>query len=380
MRILFSFVGGTGHYEPLAPLARAAQAAGHSVRFACRPSMVPVVEADHFSAVAAGPDIEDLAAVAPLAQPDATSEDRVLRDGFARRTAIRRAADLIALGHEHRPDLMVSDEVDYGAIIAAECLGIPHATVLVLVAGSFATADLLSEPLNEVRSHFGLMPDPDLLMLEGHLVLAPFPVSFRDPAYPLPKTACAFRPAVLERRDVRSHTDLWVGPRPRIYVTLGTIFNMESGDLFARILGGLAELPVEVIATVGRQRDPAELGAKPSNVRIERFMPQADVLPGCDLVVCHGGSGSVIGALAHGVPLLLFPMGADQPHNAVRCRALGVGRVLDPVHADPAAIRDATAEMLADSAYRERAQEIRRETLALPDVSTVIAKLEALVR
>ena len=184
MRILFTFVGGTGHYEPLAPLARAAQAAGHSVRFACRPSMVPVVEADHFSAVAAGPDVEDLVAVAPLAEPDAANEDRVLRNGFARRTAIRRAADLIALGHEHGPDMLVSDEVDYGAIIAAECLGLPCATVLVLVAGSFARADLLSEPLNEVRSHFGLMPDPDLLMLERHLVLAPFPLSFRDPTYP----------------------------------------------------------------------------------------------------------------------------------------------------------------------------------------------------
>lgn len=380
MRILFTFVGGSGHYEPLAPLARAARLAGHNVQFACRPSMIPIVEADHFSAVAAGPDVEDLVAVAPLAEPDAATEDRVLRDGFARRTATRRAADLIALGQDLRPDLLVSDEVDYGAIIAAEHLGLPHATVLVLVAGSFGRADLLSEPLNEVRSHFGLTSDPHLLMLERHLVLAPFPVSFRDPAYPLPKSGYAVRPAVLERREVRAHTDLWVGPGPRIYVTLGTIFNMESGDLFHRILGGLAELPVEVIATVGRQRDPAEFGAKPSNVRIERFIPQADVLPGCDLVVCHGGSGSVIGALSHGVPLLLFPMGADQPHNAARCLALGVGRVLDPVRAGPVAIRDATAAMLADLKCCERAQEIRRETLALPDVSTVIAKLEALVR
>lgn len=321
MRILFTFVGGNGHYEPLAPLARAARAAGHFVGLACRPSMVPVVEADHFSAVAAGPDVEDLLAVLPLAEPDAATEVTVLRDGFARLTAMRRAADLIALGHELRPDMLVSDEVDYGAIIAAECLGLP-----------------------------------------------------------LPRTAYAFRPAVLERREVRAHTDLWTSPGPLIYVTLGTIFNMESGDLFARILDGLAELPVEVIATVGRQRDPAAFGAQPSNVRLERFMPQADVLPGCDLVVCHGGSGSVIGALAHGVPLLLFPMGADQPHNAVRCLALGVGRVLDPVHADPAAIRDATTEMLADSVYRERAQKIRRDTLALPDVSTVVARLEALVR
>ena len=50
MRILFTFVGGSGHYEPLVPIARAALAAGHTVAFACRPSMVGVVLGDGFSA------------------------------------------------------------------------------------------------------------------------------------------------------------------------------------------------------------------------------------------------------------------------------------------------------------------------------------------
>ncbi|MGH3451936.1 MAG: glycosyltransferase [Haloechinothrix sp.] len=44
------------------------------------------------------------------------------------------------------------------------------------------------------------------------------------------------------------------------------------------------------------------------------------VLPRCDAAVSHGGSGSVMGALAHGLPQVLFPMGADQPQNAARCR------------------------------------------------------------
>ena len=55
------------------------------------------------------------------------------------------------------------------------------------------------------------------------------------------------------------------------------------------------------------------LGAQPAHVRAERFVPQSEELPHCDLVISHGGSGSVLGALAHGLPQLLLPLGADQP-------------------------------------------------------------------
>ena len=56
--------------------------------------------------------------------------------------------------------------------------------------------------------------------------------------------------------------------------------------------------------------------------------------PALRLVVSHGGSGSVVGALAHGLPMVLLPLGADQPQNARRCAELGVARVLDAVRGD----------------------------------------------
>ena len=121
--------------------------------------------------------------------------------------------------------------------------------------------------------------------------------------------------------------------RPLVYFTLGTIFNLESGDLFERVLAGLSGLPVSVVVTVGREVDPKALGPQPGNVRVEQYVPQSLLLPRCDLVVSHAGSGSVVGALAHGLPMVLLPIGADQPLNAARCEALGVARVLDPFHA-----------------------------------------------
>ena len=167
---------------------------------------------------------------------------------------------------------------------------------------------------------------------------------------------------------------------PTVYVTLGTVFGVESGDLFARALAALRELPVRAIVTVGADVDPAELGAPPPNVRVERFVPQAEILPRCRLVVSHAGSGSVLGALAYGLPMLLLPMGADQPHNAARCEAIGVARVLDAVTAPPTAIAGAIADLLASEPHRRAAAQVCHEIATLADPGDAVARIEALGR
>lgn len=164
-----------------------------------------------------------------------------------------------------------------------------------------------------------------------------------------------------------------------VYFTLGTEFGLESGDLFDRVLAGLRDLPARVLMTVGRHIDPAEFGPQPDHVRIARYVPQDEVLADCAVVVSHGGSGTVMGALAHGKPMVLTPIGADQPMNADRCTALGVGRVLDPVTATPAEVHAAVAEVLGDPDYRRSAERLRAELAALPGPEHASTLLEDLV-
>ena len=273
MRILFTFAGGNGHFEPLAPIARAAEAAGHTVAFAGQPAMVETVEAAGFAVVATGgATLRSTPQRTALLKPDIEREDRALRESFADRVARERAATIFALCAEWQPDIIVCDEIDFGAVIVAERLGLPHATVLVIAAGSFVRHSLVAVPLNRLRSEHGLLPDPDLTMLSCYLVLSPFPLSYRDPAFPLPATAHAFRPLTLDatRNDPAPAWITQLKGAPTVYFTLGTIFNLESGDLFARVLAGLRDLPINVIATVGNEIDPAEFGAQPANIRIER--------------------------------------------------------------------------------------------------------------
>ena len=109
-----------------------------------------------------------------------------------------------------------------------------------------------------------------------------------------------------------------------------------------------------MLVTVGRGIEPDELGTQPAHIRVEQYVDQAGVLPQCALVVSHGGSGSLMGALAHGVPSVLTPLGADQPHNARRAAELGVAAVLDAASVTPDEVERAVTAMLADTEARAR--------------------------
>lgn len=214
MRLLVSFAGGNGHFQPLIPLAAAARAAGHIVTVTGRPRMAATVAAAGFTFLATGPDRGPPERL-PLRQLDPGREDRDLRDGFAGWLARDRGVAMLALCAQWRPDLLVCDETD-----CAPC--------------------------------------------------------------PRPATVHPFRsfgPAPVDGTVPRWAAD--PSGAPVVYATLGTVFNMESGDLFARMLAGLRDLPVEVIVTVGPEIDPAEFGPQPGNVHIERYVAQSSVLPRC---------------------------------------------------------------------------------------------------
>ncbi|WP_096305046.1 glycosyltransferase [Jatrophihabitans sp. GAS493] len=377
MRILFTFTGGVGHFRPLLPLARAAAARGDAVMFSCQQAMMGFVTAAGFAAVDSGgktiasPDFRGA-----LQPTDRTREATVIRETFAGRVASERAARLRKIASDWQADVLVRDEVDFGAAVAAESLGLPHVCVIVLAAGAMITPDLISEPMNALRSDYGLPADPHLAMLHRYLTLAPLPPTYRSTDDPLPATARHIQPAALDRRafvgrssPATARTLDWLGQRPgraTVYITLGTIFHQESGDLLPRILAAVCDLDGNVVATVGSEIDPAELGPQPETVRIERFIPQEALLPHCDLVISHAGSGSVLGALAFGVPLVLLPIGADQPRNAARCHSLQVAEILDPITADDAAVSSAVSTVLTNPIYRNAAKQLRDEAAALP--------------
>lgn len=381
MRALFSFTGGRGHFFPTLPLARAMRDRGHDVLYACQEKMVAVVRAEDFAAVGTGgPTLLEPSARRPLAPVDRLAEESVVRDGFAGRLARQRAGPLLALARDWRPDLVVRDEVDFAAAVVAEALGAPHAGVAVLLAGGLVRPDVVAAPLAVLRAAYGLGPADVMGMLHRYLTIVPAPPSFRHPGDPLPRTAHFVRPGALDEADrgLSGHDVAQPGGRPTVYFTLGTIFHQESGDLFGRAVAGLSKLPADVVVTVGHEVEPSELGAQPNNVHIQNFLPLTEVLARAAVVVSHGGSGTVMGALSFGLPQVLLPMGADQPLNADRCTALGVAIVLDALASTPEDIREATASVLRGPSYRDHASAVQAEILSLPGTAYSLSLLEEL--
>jgi UDP:flavonoid glycosyltransferase YjiC (YdhE family) len=89
--------------------------------------------------------------------------------------------------------------------------------------------------------------------------------------------------------------------RPTVHLSFGTIWNQDR-SLFRTALDALAARPVNVVVALGPGRNPAALGRQPANVHVRGFIPYAQLLGHCDVVVCHGGAGSVLGALTDGTP------------------------------------------------------------------------------
>ena len=110
-------------------------------------------------------------------------------------------------------------------------------------------------------------------------------------------------------------------------------------------------------------------------MHVERWVDQADVFDGCDLVVCHGGSGTTYGALAAGLPLVLAPVFADQFENTKRVVAAGAGVAIDGA----GGIADGIRTVLAAGRYRERARVIATEGAATPSADALLDEVLARV-
>jgi MGT family glycosyltransferase len=234
--------------------------------------------------------------------------------------------------------------------------------------------------LDGLRAAHGLPPDPELAMLHRHLYLASLPRTFVGPELTIPPTARFLHPVPFDRLEDEA-VPAWVEDlptQPTVHASLGTIFHRTPG-VFEAILAGLRDEPINLLLAIGRDQDPARFGSQPPHVRIARYLPHALLLPRCDVVITHGGYGSVMACLDAGVPMVVIPLaGGDQAGNADRCAALGVARVVPSDQHTPEAIRAAVRDVLADSRYRENAERLREQIRALPGPNYAVGLLEQL--
>ncbi len=382
MRFLFSVQPATGHLQPIAPLVRALRRRGHESRVATASSFCPVARSYGLDAIEIGLDwsradperaFPALADVHP-AERYAWILSHVYAGAAARRTVV----ELLEAQRRWRPDVVVRDQMEFGSLLAAELLDIPHVSYGYGQGMLAADRDIAGHALGALRAELGLEPDPDLSSAFRFMRIEFAPPSYLSPDAPSLPNVHHVR---VEQADDRRGRGLprWARrlQRPTVVVTLGTNYN-RTPSVFETAVEALAGDHLDVVLTVGLNRDPAELGPLPGNVRAVRYVPLSLLLPRADLTVCHAGFNTVMTAVAAGTPLVLVPIDSDQPAQARRCVELGVGRSIDFPELAPDRLHREVHTVLRDPRYREATAAFGAELESLPSTEHAADLLEQL--
>jgi UDP:flavonoid glycosyltransferase YjiC (YdhE family) len=131
---------------------------------------------------------------------------------------------------------------------------------------------------------------------------------------------------------------------------------MDHADVLQRAATALGELPVRGLVTTGPAIPAGSIDA-PANVTVVERAPHSEVLRHASAVVTHAGHGTVIKALAAGVPVVAMPLGRDQLDNAARVVHHGAGLRLKP-KASSEAIAKAASRVLDEPSFRANAERL----------------------
>lgn len=378
MNIVFASLPAYGHLYPMLPLALACAGAGHEVTVAAGDPFVGDLPLPTVHGIAEGTTFEELEREVFANHPEAAAKPPsdpflFVRGLFGESCPRRVTPALLDLFDRVRPDLVVYEVMNIGAAIAADLVGVRSVAYGIGLWNPFI-ADLHEVAVADQTDRWrtaGRIPAALATLPGGYL--DPMPPSLQNPG-PLPVT----------RRPIRSVP--WGPPvalpewlaapptRPRVYVTLGTV-SFGAVDVLRRAVLETAAHDVDVLVAVGPEGDPSLLGDLPANVHAERFVSQADVLAHVDVAVHHGGAGTMLGAVANGLPQLIMPQGADQPFNAAAVERTGAGRVLRNEEQVPGAIGAAVAALLAEGPERLAAKALATEVAAMPSPAEVVASL-----
>jgi UDP:flavonoid glycosyltransferase YjiC (YdhE family) len=183
--------------------------------------------------------------------------------------------------------------------------------------------------------------------------------------------------------DESGETPPWIAEygadRPGIYVTAGTTPIVTNMAPWHEMFEALGSLDVDVLATIGPVKSIDDLGPIPANVRIERFVAQAHVLPRTSVVVTHAGAGTMLAAARRGIAQLSIPTWADQWENADAIARTGSGITLEENERDAASILNAVNTLIEDDEYRGAAKRLTVEITAMPSPRDHVATIERIV-
>ena len=147
-------------------------------------------------------------------------------------------------------------------------------------------------------------------------------------------------------------------------------------DFYLRAVEALRPLGDSVQAIV--LAPPEALPSAPENIVAIKRIPQLELLPRMDAVVCHAGLNTVSETLSNAIPLVVAPLTRDQPINAGNVVRVRAGIRAHFYRARPEQLRTAVVALLSDPSYRAAAARVRDSFVAAGGAPQAAARLERL--
>lgn len=413
---LFATWEGGGHLSPLLGATRHLIARGHRVRVMsddCNHAEIEAAGAE-FVGYREAPNRPDKSVATEVVRDweAATPAEGIgrLRDRLMCGGALAYARDVFGEIRRRRPDLVISSDLLFGPMIGAEAARVPFAILAAniclhplpgvppfgpgflpaqseedrrchaeVAAANREMLNLGLPAVNAARQAFGLVPLAELaeqVAAAERYWLATSP-AFDFPAERLPENMRYVGPELDDPLLIPPWASPWSSDdlRPLVLVGFSTTFQ-DQGDTLQRVAEALGRLPVRGLVTLGAGFDGDSL-RPPPNVVVVRSAPHNAIMREAAAVVTHGGHGTVMRALAAGLPLLCLPMGRDQNDNAARVAARGAGLVLSR-DAEVPALVEALRRLLDEPGFSAAAQRLGEAVRRDAAASTLVCELETL--
>lgn len=413
IRYLFVLWEGGGNVPPLLGLARRLVDRGHIVRVISDPAnereargvgcdFVTYTRAPHRNdKSAASTIVKDYDAKTP------TQALHIYMNKVSAGPALAYAQDVLEELEKHPVDVVVVCEGLFGGHFAAEKAHIPSVMVIpsgynfyapgMPIPGMLPRSGLIGwlqdkvyatvfrritayalPGLSNARKALGLseLHSFDLFMTRFDRILLLTSSAFDFPAK-LPPNVRYVGPILDDPPLVDSWQPSGEDNRPLIVVGFSTTYQKHE-KIIQNVIDALGELPYHGLVTLGPTLDEKQFRI-PSNVTVRQFISHAQVFPRASAVITHAGHGTVIRALANGIPLVCIPIGRDQPSNSARIVALGVGVRLTP-KAKVMAIRNAIQTVVETPSYHENARQLAQTILRDAQSQSGVEELELVAR
>lgn len=372
-KFLWACWDGGGNLPPSLGIARALAAAGHRVVFAGRAEMVPRVRAAGFAT-------RELTQAYALIERYAPGP-QVRIFGYLSSPAV--GDELLSVVRDEEPDAVVIDGMFSAALDVAPRFGKPTAamvhTFLRRMLGAWRSNLQMQ---SDIRVQAGLAPLPPIDVLWGGRDLVHVnTLGALDGDDPDPWPNVRHGAPVLEE-ETRAVSPVLPWPdddaTPMVLLSFSTVYEQRSQEMLQRALDALAPLPVRVVATTGAVVDPASL-APPPNAHLMPFASHAALMRRAAMVVTHGGHGTAMRSLLHGVPMVLTPaLAGDQPFVGAAVQEWGAGRALGR-NPSVAELRDAASAVLEDGGYRVGARRVSTRLAGTDGAKGAADALESLL-